>query len=94
MPYDRVIDVGGRMIRVQIKLTSYLRTNRKSPGYIVSLTNTADKSYGDSIDFFAVYIEPKNVWVFIPVGLAPQKFTCITMNGKFKDCINNWDNLK
>lgn len=94
MPYDRVIDVDGRMIRVQIKSVGAMRSDRKTAGYNVGLYCNGKKSYGNSIDFFAVYIEPEFSWVFIPVSLAPDKFTTITMDGKYKDCINNWNNLK
>lgn len=94
MPYDRVIDVDGRMIRVQIKSTGTIRRDRKSISYRVALHNGAKQSYGNNIDFFAIYVESKNQWVFIPIELAPNRFTCITEEGKYKDCFNNWNNLK
>lgn len=94
MPYDRVIDVDGRMIRVQIKSTGARRSNIKKDGYNVGLGDGSKKKYGDAIDFFAIYIEAEMAWVFIPKSLAPERFTCITMDGKYKDCINNWNNLK
>jgi len=90
MAYDRIIDVDGRMIRVQIKCTDIKK--RGKDAYRVNFSR-AGKPYGADIDFFAIYMDD-NYWAFIPVGLAPSSSSAISMDGKFKTFINNWEVLK
>ena len=61
-PYDFAIECGGRFLRVQVKSTRQMRKNT----YFLRL-----REYTDSqIDFFAVYIIPKDVWFIVPIDVA------------------------
>jgi hypothetical protein len=65
-PYDVGIEYLGRLIRVQVKSTSYRLAN----GYLCGFRpNQRRKRYARrKVDFFAAYIVPEGVWYVIPAA--------------------------
>ncbi len=66
--YDVGIEFRGRLIRVQVKSTSY----RLSNGYQCACKpNQKSRPYTRSkVDFFAAYIVPEDVWYIIPASVV------------------------
>jgi hypothetical protein len=67
-PYDVGIEHLGRLIRVQVKSTSY----RLGTGYLCGFRpNQRRKRYARrKVDFFAAYIVPEGVWYVIPAAVV------------------------
>jgi hypothetical protein len=69
--YDFILDVGNRLLRVQVKSTASLRAR----GYDVR----AMYSYGDGrlvytpeqVDFIVAHIAPRNIWYVVPARAIP-----------------------
>jgi PD-(D/E)XK endonuclease len=62
-PFDVALYFGNRIVRVQVKSTSY----RKGTGYLCHLRSGPQRPYTlDNIDFFAGYVVPQDVWYLIP----------------------------
>jgi hypothetical protein len=73
--YDFIVDVGGRLSRVQVRSTEYLAGPR---GWAVhSSVYVGKKIVGlkaKDIDVLVAYIVPKNLWYVVPVrAFAPRK---------------------
>jgi len=68
--YDVGIEHRGRLLRVQVKSTSY----RLSNGYQCSCRpNARSKRYTTrKVDFFAAYIVPEDVWYIIPAAVCSK----------------------
>ena len=61
--FDVGIEHGGRMLRVQIKSTTYERDG----AFTCNAIGPGHKGYAAGVvDFFAVYIVPMNVWYILP----------------------------
>jgi hypothetical protein len=67
-PYDVGIEYLGRLIRVQVKSTSY----RLGNGYLCGFKpNQRRKRYARrKVDFFAAYIVPEGLWYVIPASVV------------------------
>ena len=68
--YDFVVDVGGKLSRIQVKSTSIMdHTNRQDRYAVLAASgNKVKKVYTkNEIDFLAMYIIPEDVWYIIPV---------------------------
>jgi hypothetical protein len=64
--YDFIVEHAGKFLRVQVKSTTCLKRN--SYAYHVN-----GRPYSrDQIDFFAVYIIPKNIWFIFPIKVILQ----------------------
>ncbi len=63
-PFDVALNFGNRIVRVQVKSTSY----RVSTGYRCQFqTNFHGRQYTlKQLDFFAGYVIPKKTWYLIP----------------------------
>ncbi len=63
-PFDVALNFGNRIVRVQIKSTSF----RVSAGYLCQFgTNYHGRQYTpEQIDFFASYVIPHKAWYLIP----------------------------
>lgn len=86
--YDRIVDLGGKITRVQIKMTS----NKKGPkSWWVQTSDRNRKVYGDKIDVLAVYLLQDDVWMFIPTAEIPGSSMKLNVDGKAKRWINNWE---
>ena len=69
-PYDCIVDVRGRILRVQVKGVAHARKNTRFP-YVVKLIRGRFNhlSYsGREIDVIAVLIVPKSVWYIVPIS--------------------------
>jgi hypothetical protein len=76
--YDFVVDQGGgRMVRVQVKSTTF----REGTGYSCTLKDSRGPYKKNTFDFVAAYVIPEEVWFVIPekrvrgmwsVGLYPK----------------------
>ncbi len=66
--YDVGIEYRGRLLRIQVKSTSY----RLGNGYLCGFRpNQRRKRYArGKIDFFAAYIVPEGVWYIIPASVV------------------------
>ena len=75
--YDVGIEHRGRLLRVQVKSTSY----RLSNGYQCSCRpNERSKRYTTrKVDFFAAYIVPEDVWYIIPSAVVLETKSCDLM---------------
>ena len=74
LPYDFIVEHGGRMLRVQVKSTSY-----QCPGYTgykCFVKPTKGKRYcNNDIDFIAACILPEDIWYIIPFRALTTKNT-------------------
>jgi hypothetical protein len=62
-PFDVALYFGSRIVRVQVKSTSY----RKSTGYFCHLRSGPQRPYTPhNVDFFAGYVIPQDAWYLIP----------------------------
>jgi len=79
--YDVGIDNRGRLLRVQVKSTSFHRGRT----FICNLTGPGHRAYSqDSVDFFAVYIVPADVWYSVPLAAAQGTSVSLRLGpGKF-----------
>ena len=69
-PYDCIVDVRGRISRVQVKAVAQARKKTRFP-YVVKLIRGRFNhlSYsGREIDVIAVLIVPKSVWYIVPIS--------------------------
>jgi hypothetical protein len=66
--YDLVVDVGGRMLRVQVKSAHRVSAN-PGGGYHVRACSRKRESYrDDEIDILVAYIVPENIWYIFPAS--------------------------
>jgi hypothetical protein len=69
-PFDVAIYFGSRIVRVQVKSTSF----RIGTGYICQFTSNSERPYTlDNIDFFAACVIPQNAWYLIPAPVLLGK---------------------
>lgn len=87
VPYDRVVDGGAGLFRVQIKETSRM----DGGGWWVQTSGRKKKKYGQTIDVMAVYIKPENAWFLFPAGEVTGTAMKLTLGGKYWKYINNWN---
>jgi PD-(D/E)XK endonuclease len=78
-PYDVAIDIGERLIRVQVKSTMR-RAPKQTPhhrtgAFIASMRHSSAQRYRQSeFDYLAVYVIPRDIWYIIPAAVATPKF--------------------
>ncbi len=66
-PYDLITEHKEKLLRVQVKSTTYSRWH----SYICSLRGSQNRRYTNKqIDFVAAYIIPKNIWFIFPVEVV------------------------
>jgi hypothetical protein len=94
--YDVGIENRGRLLRVQVKSTS----SRRGRTFICNLTGPGHRAYSqDSVDFFAVYVVPADVWYILPhsatqgtsvsLRVGPGKF-----GHKYENYLEAWHLLR
>jgi PD-(D/E)XK nuclease superfamily protein len=76
-PYDVVIDLDDRFVRVQVKCT-YSRIRERNPhrrrGTFIALLRSPRHPYQLSdFEYLAVYVIPKDAWYIIPAAIALAK---------------------
>jgi len=77
-PYDMVVDLGGRFVRVQVKSTmckTWEGDRHVPPGsYAVFLRHQSSPRYQRTdFDYLAVYVIPKDVWYIMPSAEVTPK---------------------
>jgi len=92
--YDVGVESNGRFLRVQVKPTTY----QIEGAYTCNLAGTRHRRYArDTVDFFAVYLVPLDVWYIFPfeivegnasLHLMPQK------GRKFSQYMEAWNLLR
>ena len=71
--YDVLVEVSGRIWRVQVKSTIYCRRGGE---YSLNVMGPGRKRYEEgSVDFFAVYLIPVDAWYIIPAAVLGKKLT-------------------
>lgn len=85
--YDRVVDGGNGLLRVQIKETSRPDGN----GWWVQTSDRKRRIYGQDIDVMAVYIKPEKAWFFFPAHEITSAVMKLTLDGKHYKYLNNWE---
>ena len=66
--YDLVVDVGGRMLRVQVK-SAHCVSASPGGGYNFRACPHTHSSYrDDEIDILVAYIVPENIWYIFPAS--------------------------
>lgn len=102
-PYDKIVDNGQKIYRIQIKATSKL--NEKMTGgnayrFSVAKGSRNKKVYHKSeVDFFACYVAPMDTWYIIPfkkiTSKSLQLFTHVkNSKGKYEQYKERWELLK
>jgi hypothetical protein len=67
------VERGGRILRVQVKSTTYRRRGNQ---YSLNVMGPGRKCYKKgSVDFFAVYLIPHDAWYIIPYEALGKKLT-------------------
>jgi hypothetical protein len=84
--YDRIVDCGGKLTRVQIKMTGY----KQEGSWWVSTSGNNKRRYTNEFDVMAIYIKPKCVWILIPIRDITGSSMKVSLDGKAKKYINNW----
>jgi hypothetical protein len=71
-PFDVALNFGTRVVRVQVKSTSY----RVGTGYVCQFkTNFHGRQYApEMLDFFAGYVIPQKAWYLIPARILFNGF--------------------
>jgi hypothetical protein len=91
-PYDFVLDTGKRLVRVQVKSSSYI-DNQGRFHFNLKSGATQSRAYTAlEVHFFALYVVSLDLFYIIPQALLNGRKTIkITPNGKFDDFKNAWD---
>ena len=90
-PYDRMVDTGDRIIKVQIKSTDTLQTNSRK--YRIKLTPSSGSAYrAKDVDVFAGWIKSLNLWLLVPFAEAPNTLYIPEDPSLFNrgDWVSNW----
>lgn len=74
LPYDVGVEEKGRLLRVQVKSTTF----RRGRTYELNLVGPGRRRYrrGD-LDFFAVYVAPLDVWYILPFEVMEERGTSV-----------------
>jgi hypothetical protein len=69
--YDAVVDLGRKMLRVQVKSAGSFNS-----GYVIKTTGANGHVYtAEELDFMAGYVVPENIWYIIPVEAVGSRGT-------------------
>lgn len=74
LPYDLGVEEEGRLLRVQVKSTTFQRGRT----YELNLIGPGRKRYRQGeLDFFAVYVAPIDVWYILPFDVMEERGTSV-----------------
>jgi hypothetical protein len=95
--YDVGVECGDRILRVQVKSTTYQRTGRKA--YALHLHGYKPQQYAKgTVDFFVIYLIPVDAWYILPFEMTGKSTSMhFTPGGrweKHKKDREAWDLLK
>jgi len=80
--YDFVVEHAGRLMRVQVKSTTFERRH----SYICHIHASRQQPYtSKQIDFVAAYIIPKNIWFIFPIEALLRASCDLTLSPHLKD---------
>ncbi len=97
LPYDFIVEHGGRMLRVQVKSTSY-----QNPGYtaykcFVKPSPKGKRYPAGAVDFIAAYVLPEDVWYILPFRqIASTSTVCLdprNPRNRYRPYREAWDLL-
>jgi hypothetical protein len=93
--YDVGIEDGGRLLRVQIKSTTYSRDG----AFTCNVVGRGRKGYvAGVVDFFAIYLVPMNVWYILPfkalAGTVSLQFAPERVGHKYQAYMEAWHLLR
>lgn len=80
-PYDAIVDVNGKLCKVQIKYSNFRDCNGPR-------LNIGNKYKVNDFDYLAVYVEHYRDWFIIPFAEVPK--SGIRLNKKYQKYKNNW----
>lgn len=94
VPYDFVVEHGGRFVRVQVKSTMFVDRG----GYSCTVRGSDGPYQGDPFDYLAAYIFQEDLWYIIPAELVVgqgsialyPKYKC----AKYGPYMEAWDLLR
>lgn len=95
--YDVGVECEGRILRVQVKSTLYRRRGIES--YSLNVHGPRRRLYRrGSVDFFAVYLIPRDTWYILPFGKMGGNFslhfTPGGKRGKWEEYREAWELLR
>jgi len=94
--YDVGIENGGRLLRVQIKSTTFVRGRT----YTCNLVGPKHEAYEEGVlDFYAVYLVPVDLWYILPHEAARKtsvsfQFTPTREGHKYEKYLEAWHLLR
>ena len=93
--YDVGIEVAGRLLRVQIKSTTYSRAG----AFTCNVVGRGGKAYASGVvDFFAIYLVPVDIWYVLPfdalAGTVSLQFAPERRGHKYQPYMEAWHLLK
>jgi hypothetical protein len=94
-PYDRIVDNGSGLFKVQIKSTSV--KNRRGNFFIKLYKSSARKKQykNNDVDFFVVHIHETGDYYIIPFHKASSTVTITPgVKGKYEEFLNKWELFK
>lgn len=94
--YDVGIENGGRLLRVQIKSTTFVRGRT----FTCNLVGPKHAAYEEGVlDFYAVYLVPVDLWYILPFAAARKtsasfQFTPDREGHKYEEYLEAWHLLR
>jgi PD-(D/E)XK endonuclease len=82
--YDVAVEHNGHFLRVQVKSTKFSKNDGRS--YVCDLRRRESKPYTpDRVDFFAVYVIPRDLWYILPAEAAIGSQSNLTLSPDLPD---------
>lgn len=93
-PYDRIVEVDGKLTKVQIKMRSSLG-EVKQKSYVVTVAKTDGSVYKPKeVDVVAIHLRNENIWYFLPIKLVSKRMRINPTKDRFDKYKNNWTIFK
>lgn len=93
-PYDRIIEFGGKLTKVQIKMRSS-QGSVKQKNYMVSIQKADGSAYTpQEVDVVAILLKNENIWYFVPIKKTSKKMRVNPKKDKLDAYKNNWSIFK
>lgn len=93
-PYDRIVEFGGKLSKVQIKMRSS-QNSVKQKNYIVSIQKADGTTYTpQEVDVVAILLRNEDTWYFVPIKKTTKKMRVNPKKDKLDAYKNNWSIFK
>lgn len=93
-PYDRIVEFGGKLTKVQIKMRSS-QNSVKQKNYIVSIQKADGSGYTpQEVDVVAILLKNEDIWYFVPIKKTSKKMRVNPKKDKLDVYKNNWSVFK